>query len=90
MHCSVCGQENPEGARFCASCGSPLERTCPSCGASLPADAGFCPACGTKLEAMVVERFGIDHATLQVDHVGSHSGVPVEIGERFRREAPLG
>jgi cobalt-zinc-cadmium efflux system protein len=41
------------------------------------------------LEAMLVERFGVDHTTLQVDHVGSHAGVPVEIGERFRRESPL-
>ena len=24
MRCSSCGQENPEGFRFCGSCGSPL------------------------------------------------------------------
>jgi adenylate cyclase len=53
--CSVCGHENPEGARFCASCGSTLERACPSCGALLPTDAGFCTACGTKLEAVGVD-----------------------------------
>jgi hypothetical protein len=27
VHCSQCGRPNPEGARFCAHCGSPLPRT---------------------------------------------------------------
>ena len=27
MFCSVCGKQNPEGAKFCAGCGSPLEAT---------------------------------------------------------------
>jgi pSer/pThr/pTyr-binding forkhead associated (FHA) protein len=26
VHCSQCGRPNPEGARFCAHCGSPLPR----------------------------------------------------------------
>ena len=26
VHCSECGRPNPEGARFCAHCGSPLPR----------------------------------------------------------------
>lgn len=50
MRCSTCAYENPIGARFCASCGTVLERVCPSCGASLPADASFCTSCGTRLE----------------------------------------
>ena len=52
--------------------------------------AADCHGVRRELEAMLVDRFGVDHTTLQVDHVGSHWGVPVEIGERFRREAPLG
>jgi len=50
MRCPACAYENPMGARFCASCGSLLERACPSCGASLPADASFCTSCGARLE----------------------------------------
>jgi adenylate cyclase len=48
--CAACGYENPEGARFCARCGTPLGRTCPSCGAPLPSDAAFCTSCGTKVD----------------------------------------
>ena len=50
MRCPACAYENPEGARFCATCGTSLERGCPSCGATLPADAAFCPSCGARLE----------------------------------------
>src|SRR3954467_11529400 len=48
--CSACGTENPEGARFCMSCGTPLERRCPACGAIVPEGARFCVECGTQLE----------------------------------------
>jgi len=41
------------------------------------------------LEGILAERFGLEHTTLQVDHVGPPSAVGVEIGERFRRESPL-
>ena len=50
MRCPICAYENPPGARFCASCGSLLERICPVCGVSLPADASFCTSCGTRLD----------------------------------------
>src|SRR4051794_3336880 len=49
--CSACGAESPAGARFCMSCGAPLERQCPSCGERVPHDARFCIACGTSLDA---------------------------------------
>jgi len=63
----------------------------PALSAHVLVDPGAdCHGVRRVLEAMLVERFGVDHTTLQVDHVGSHAGVPVEIGERFRREAPLG
>jgi len=47
--CPSCGKENPDGARFCASCGGSLARACPSCGAEIPAGARFCPSCGITL-----------------------------------------
>ncbi|MFL5868156.1 MAG: adenylate/guanylate cyclase domain-containing protein, partial [Thermoleophilaceae bacterium] len=50
LACSSCGTENPAGARFCMSCGVPLERRCPSCGESVPQEARFCMACGASLE----------------------------------------
>src|SRR5947207_15836013 len=53
INCGACGTENPSGAHFCMSCGSPLARSCPSCGTEAPAQARFCPACGTALERPV-------------------------------------
>src|SRR3954471_3975447 len=51
--CSACGTENPEGARFCMSCGTPLERRCPACSAIVPEGARFCVQCGAQLEPAV-------------------------------------
>ncbi|HEX2232098.1 MAG TPA: adenylate/guanylate cyclase domain-containing protein [Thermoleophilaceae bacterium] len=51
LACANCGTENPEGARFCMSCGSPLARTCPHCGAEAPPGARFCTSCGNSLDA---------------------------------------
>ena len=45
--CQRCGSENPDGARFCVSCGSSLVPACPVCGAERPSSARFCPSCGT-------------------------------------------
>jgi hypothetical protein len=32
MRCPSCECENPEGAKFCIECASPLKNRCPSCG----------------------------------------------------------
>jgi cobalt-zinc-cadmium efflux system protein len=42
-----------------------------------------CHAIRRRLERMLVERFGLDHTTLQVDHVQSRSA-PVEFGRMSR------
>src|SRR5947207_9540756 len=47
--CPACSTENPEGARFCMACGTPLARRCPSCGAEAPPGAKFCVDCGAAL-----------------------------------------
>ncbi len=52
MTCANCGTENPEGARFCMSCGSALAVTCPNCGTENPPGAKFCTACGTALTGL--------------------------------------
>ena len=49
--CANCGTQNPDGARFCVSCGSSLVPACRVCGAEIPTEARFCPACGTEIVA---------------------------------------
>jgi hypothetical protein len=49
--CASCGADNDADARFCDSCGQPLNRTCASCGATNDPDAQFCDSCGQPLPA---------------------------------------
>ena len=50
MKCKKCGTENPDGAKFCASCGSKLEANiCPKCGTANAEEARFCASCGASL-----------------------------------------
>ncbi|MGZ4335422.1 MAG: cation diffusion facilitator family transporter [Gaiellaceae bacterium] len=44
-----------------------------------------CHGLRRDVEAMLAERFGLDHSTLQVEHVAG----AVQIGSSFRRRAPL-
>src|ERR1700730_8818123 len=52
MRCPGCNTENPEGAKFCTQCASPLKRLCPKCGFENPPEARFCAQCAASLEAM--------------------------------------
>ena len=62
----------------------------PALSAHVLVDPGAdCHGLRRELEAVLADRFGLRHTTLQVDHVGEH-GSPVAIGEPFRREGPLG
>jgi class 3 adenylate cyclase len=47
--CPACGHDNREAARFCDSCGRPLEARCPECGQATRPSARFCDGCGTPL-----------------------------------------
>jgi cobalt-zinc-cadmium efflux system protein len=47
-----------------------------------------CHALRRRLESMLVERFGLSHTTLQVEHAAA-ARQPVELGEPFRRETPV-
>lgn len=49
MTCRSCGTQLVSGARFCASCGTPVGSSCASCGSELPTDARFCPSCGAAV-----------------------------------------
>ena len=46
VRCLTCNSGNPADAKYCCSCGSPLQIVCARCGASNPPDARFCPECG--------------------------------------------
>lgn len=61
--CPNCGFDNNQGAKFCISCGTPLNQAqaepsapvngkhCPSCGFVNAGDSMFCVECGTSLAA---------------------------------------
>ncbi|HET7686256.1 MAG TPA: AAA family ATPase [Candidatus Limnocylindria bacterium] len=46
MRCPACDADNPDLARFCASCGERLAVGCPHCGSSVALGARFCTSCG--------------------------------------------
>lgn len=51
IKCTSCKQENPDGSKFCSTCGKKLEvlLTCPSCGGQAAYGSFFCPHCGKNL-----------------------------------------
>ncbi len=49
MNCAHCGHTNPDRARFCLECGTPMTPRCTSCGTELPSGAKFCLECGTAV-----------------------------------------
>src|SRR5438093_2851197 len=51
MRCPRCQHDNPQGARFCEECATPLARTCSNCGIALSAAAKFCHACAHPVPA---------------------------------------
>jgi class 3 adenylate cyclase len=51
MRCPACAADNPELARFCASCGERLAIGCPHCGAAVALGARFCTSCGGTMPA---------------------------------------
>jgi hypothetical protein len=51
MQCQNCAAENPEGAKFCSECASPMVAKCRRCGANNKPGAKFCNDCGALLNA---------------------------------------
>lgn len=62
VRCGRCGEENPETARFCARCHTPLRYTCPGCGHE-QGHGGSCDACGldfAKYAALGLARMKVE------------------------------
>src|SRR5262245_43271034 len=55
MNCQRCQTANPDTAKFCMNCGSPLTNVCPNCKTELPAQAKFCFNCGQQLSQKPVQ-----------------------------------
>ncbi|MDA0799710.1 MAG: zinc-ribbon domain-containing protein [Chloroflexi bacterium] len=55
MNCPKCATTNPDGAKFCMSCGSAMAQGCTNCAAELPTGSQFCFVCGQKVGAPVEE-----------------------------------
>jgi hypothetical protein len=51
MKCPRCQHDNPQGARFCEECATPLARSCSNCGTALSGTAKFCHACAHPVAA---------------------------------------
>ena len=55
MTCGKCGNNIPDGAKFCGWCGARCgEKVCAVCGTKLRSDQLFCHECGVKLDESVV------------------------------------
>jgi class 3 adenylate cyclase len=53
VHCTACGHDNRDSAKFCGACATPLasECICSSCGTKNPTGQKFCDECGASLVA---------------------------------------
>ena len=49
VECAGCHAEVRMGAKFCDSCGTPMEKHCTNCNANLAPTAKFCAECGTPV-----------------------------------------
>ena len=78
MTCPACGHDNREAARFCDSCGRPLEARCPACGQPARPGARFCDGCGTPLAPSSVQPAAASRAPA--------SYTPHHLAERILKE----
>jgi class 3 adenylate cyclase/tetratricopeptide (TPR) repeat protein len=50
MHCPNCSAENPQGAKFCILCATPLQRRCQKCGSENLPEGRFCAHCAAPID----------------------------------------
>src|ERR1700730_17839788 len=66
MRCQKCSAENPEGAKFCSECASPMVAKCPRCSANNKPGAKFCNECAAPLNASTPAAASVEpHDDLQ-------------------------
>jgi Double zinc ribbon len=63
-NCSGCGEELTPNARFCASCGEPVntgaqDTQCGGCGEELTPNARFCASCGEPVDGSLRRRSSV-------------------------------
>jgi class 3 adenylate cyclase/tetratricopeptide (TPR) repeat protein len=51
MRCSTCGNDNPQGMKFCGNCAAALKSRCARCGFDNPPAFKFCGECAAPLGA---------------------------------------
>ncbi len=62
--CAGCAADQPEGAHFCANCGTAMVTpTCGSCGSSLLPGAKFCNECGAPQNTQTPTRIPVSPET---------------------------
>ena len=84
--CTTCGHENPDGANFCANCGTPVrhERECAECGRDNPPDLRFCRGCGGGLDeeaAAATNGGGAPAHEHRAPTEANGEGAPVRMGD---------
>jgi hypothetical protein len=67
MKCPKCQHENPDNAKFCIECASPMEFHCPNCRAITPATGKFCMECAYDLRKPKAAPAKGDSAPLHVE-----------------------
>ena len=90
--CRFCDHDNPDGARFCNSCGSPLYlKPCPRCEAVNDTAAEQCYECGAALETGASSpALAATEAPIPADVAhGEHRHVPESFGARLADLAPI-
>ncbi len=95
MNCPACAHENPEAAKFCSECASPLlrEAKCTACGASNVPGSKFCNECAQPLIATTSgAAAGHTHApapALPASFAGGRYVVKGFLGEGGRKKVYL-
>jgi len=79
MDCPNCQTANPNAAKFCMGCGTPLVNRCAHCQTELPAEARFCLNCGQPVNTASTPVPATAQPPVEVGSVGTS---PQLAGER--------
>jgi class 3 adenylate cyclase len=71
MRCPACGDENPDGKRFCENCGAPLALVCPACGWELTPGKRFCGNCGGPTGNPIVREDAVSEGPVSEEPRGT-------------------